>query len=163
MSGDLSKLNILVGEAIKGLVDSGASAESIGVFAADFRNKAAIVLGLEASHPEAPDIQEVVKDAVSQVLEEAGLLKRLAKSPEPVKRFMVLVAGKRTSVSLSSAAAEKLITAKGSRKAANQLLTQLANSTPADVANRSKWIEERVWTALQFEGEATLAPALSRH
>ena len=162
MSGDLSKLNILVGEAIKGLVDSGASAESIGVFAADFRNKAAIVLGLEASHPEAPDIQEVVKDAVSQVLEEAGF-KRLAKSPEPVKRFMVLVAGKRTSVSLSSAAAEKLIAAKGSRKAANQLLTQLANSTPADVANRSKWIEERVWTALQFEGEATLAPALSRH
>jgi 3-oxoacyl-(acyl-carrier-protein) synthase len=145
---DLRKINAIVGAAIKAVVESGADDEFVGAFAATHRAKVARIL----EHPEEAlqgptDLLALVTQAVAQALGEAGIG---SNRRAPAKRINVVIAGRRTSVTLSREILDRLIEAKGSQSQANNFVQELASNLPADVPNRSRWIEERVRAFLNF-------------
>lgn len=149
---ELRKLNAIVGAAIKALAESGADDEFVGAFAATHRAKVARILGQPEEALQSPDLLALVTQAVSQALGDAGIGKNRAK--QPAKRINVVIAGRRTSVTLSREILDRLIEAKGSQSQANDFVQELAGSLPAEVTNRSGWIEERVRAFLNFrQGE----------
>lgn len=158
----LAQLNALVGSALRGLVESGASAEAIGAFASSYRHEAAQIIGIEASPPKTPDLQSLVMEAVSQALAEANVGSRRKTAKPTAQKFYVTVDGKRTSVSINSQTVTRLIDAKCSAPAAREQIQQLANAAPPSVDNRSRWIEERILASLSFT--QTITPiGQSRH
>lgn len=159
---DDDKLDALVGAALKGLVEAGASAAAVGAFAASYRTEAAQILGL-IERPSVPDLQVLVTEAVSQALAEAGVIKNKQARRPRAERFYVMVAGKHTSVTISAHTTAKLIEAKGSKAQAKHHVEQLANSAPASTSNRSKWIEERILAGLTFAQSANEAAGVPRH
>jgi len=138
-----TKLNHIVGAAIRALVESGADDGQIGAFAVAHRAKVAQILGA-TEHPPAgpPDLHAVVRDAVRSVLTESGLA--AAQLRAKAKRINVLVGGKRTSVTVDTGLYLKVANANGGAKKASALIRSLASSAPPDVAKRSGWIEERL-------------------
>lgn len=152
---NLSKLNALVGAALRGLVEAGASAEAIGAFATSYRLEAAQLLGIVEAPPEAPDLQSLVTQAVSQALADAGVGNRRRTKKPTAQKFYVSIDGKKTSVTISRPTATQLIESKGGEDQARQIVQQLATSAPANVKNRSKWIEERILSTLSFAQSST--------
>lgn len=151
-----SKLNAIVGAALKGIVEAGADDEFVGAFAARHREKVAQQLGMSATpRSEAPDLLAIVGDAVRAALADAGLVKRTAQS----RRVYVTVAGRRTSLTLGRDLLARLEQAKGSEEA-RLLVQQLANGAPS-TPNRSGWVEERLVAAMR--AEAAPAPGAPRH
>lgn len=163
MADDLQdKLNALVGEALRGLVESGAPAEAIGSFAATYRDSAARILGISAAPPAEPDLRVLVTEAVAAALAEAGIgAQKNSRAARPkAHRFIVHVGGKRTSVTISAATTEKLMAAnQGHRGDVTALLESLANQAPAGEANRSKWVEQRALTTLKFDASSDASAA----
>jgi hypothetical protein len=92
------KLNAIVGAAVRALVESGADDERIGAFAAAHRMRVAEILGMSPTPAGPPDLIEVVREAVRGVLTESGLAARPVR--QTAKRVFVMVAGKRTSVTV---------------------------------------------------------------
>ena len=161
---NLAKLDALVGAALKGLVEAGASAEAIGAFAATYRHEASQVLGITPRQPEVQDLQTLVTHAVTQVLSDIGITANLKKSKPRYKKFYITVDGVRTSVTVSPQTANDLIKAKGSKESARQFVEQIASSAPHEVQNRSGWTEERIIAALSFASDAAdIAPNQARH
>lgn len=163
MADDIQdKLNALVGEALRGLVESGAAAESIGSFAATYREKASRILGISAAPPAEPDLRALVTDAVATALADAGFgAQKNSRAARPkAHRFIVHVSGKRTSVTISAATSEKLLAAnQGRRGDVTALLETLANQAPSSEANRSKWVEQRALTTLNFDTRSDASAA----
>ena len=153
MSAELNdKLNALVGEALKGLVESGAGAESIGAFAATYRLKASQILGIAEAPPAEPDLQALVSEAVTSALASAGIGQPKPREKRPTAhRFIVHIQGKRTSVTISAAASERLLAAHSNRSDVTSLLESLANQAPATETNRSRWVEQRALASLSAE------------
>lgn len=156
---DIRKLNAIVGSALRGLVESGASDEAIGAFAHDHRSKVSQLLGLESAPAQQVDLENVV----AKVLEQMGFAPG---KPErkPAARIIVEVRGSKTSISMSRALMDRLVAAKGGqRKAANATIEELANAAPADVRNRSRWVADHVETILSLPQSAPgVVPAI-RH
>lgn len=151
---ELRKLNAIVGAAIKALAESGADDEFVGAFAATHRAKVASILGQPEEALQSPDLLALVTQAVSQALGDAGIGKNRGSPKRPAKRINVVIAGRRTSVTLSREILDRLIEAKGSQSQANDFVQELAGGLPAEVSNRSGWIEERVRAFLNFrQGE----------
>lgn len=146
---DLSKLNALVGAAIRGLVESGASAESIGAFAATYREEASQVLGITSIAP-TPDLTSLVSQAVSIALEHAGVGAQKKTRKPTAQKFYVFIDGRKTSVTISRATTNRLMESKGGEESARQFVQELANLAPRDVKNRSKWVENHLLATLSF-------------
>lgn len=139
------QLDALVGAALKGLVEAGASAQAIGAFANSYRSEASRILGLTEKTSAESDLQELVTEAVSRVLDEAGVLRKRKRNRAPrAKRFYVLVGGRRTSVTITAAEADRLISEKGGQAQAREFIQHLADIAPPDLENRSLWIRERL-------------------
>ena len=75
----------------------------------------------------------------------------------PVKatRLNVRVSGKRTMVCIRKDTLEQLIKAKGSLAEAKVVIQAVAQNVPADIENRSAWIETRLLSLISFGTEAT--------
>ncbi len=133
------KLNTIVGAALRGLVESGASDEALGRFAASHRQTVSQILGLQPQEAREPDLVSVVEMAVRRVL---GVAQTPGQSAAPtVVRRTVTVGGKRTTVSLNKAVVDELIQKVPKPR---QLLDSLAAGTPPDASNRSSWLETRL-------------------
>ncbi len=157
------QLNAIVGAAIRALAESGADDEAIGAFAASHRVKVAHLLGNpEQALQPPPDLQTIIQHAVSSALESAGVggKKPLGKTTE---RFNVEIAGRRTSLSIDKEVVAKLSQAKGTRKAANKFVQEIAKGVPEGTVNRSGWVEERILAFLDFRNTPGSAPASPRH
>jgi hypothetical protein len=144
------KLDAIVGAAIKALAESGAGDELVGAFAATHRLKVSKILGLSEPAADAPDLLDIVTQAVGMALEQAGVGKRKVFGGPSTKRVYVEVGGRRTSLTLSHAVLGKLDQVRGERKAAKTIIQELANSAPSNVENRSGWVEERLTAYLQL-------------
>ena len=156
---DLDKLDALVGAALKGLVDSGASAAAIGAFAATYRVQAAQVLGIIESPPESPDLTELVSSAVTKALLDLNLV---SQKPKKSQKVFVTIAGSRTSVTVSPKTMERLVEERGS-KGASQFIRQLADNAPSNIKNRSKWFEERIVASFSFSASEGAGSSQARH
>lgn len=156
------QLNAIVGAAVRALADSGADDEAIGAFAASHRVKVARILGHPEEALQPPDLQTIVQQAVSLALEQAGLGTRKS-AGKTTQRFNVEIAGHRTSISIDKGVIAKLSEAKGSKKAVNKFVQQIAYNVPTGIENRSGWIEERIHAFLNFGAGEESAPAAPRH
>lgn len=135
-------LDAIVGAALKAMADSGAPRARLGAFAASFRGEVAEILGRKPEPAPAPDLLQLVTQAVRQALAEPGIA--AAARPQPAKRIYVTVDGRATSVTLPVDALRQLDDVAGGRKQARAIIQQLADSAPDDVPNRSGWIQERM-------------------
>jgi len=148
------RLAALTGEAIKLMVEAGASAEVVGHFAVNYPS--IVAAKLEPLPPPAPDIdlEAVIRATVQTVLgaslagsvqpleaQRAGTPRRGARDVERVK-LNVTVGGKRTSVKLRASLFEKLATLEGHGKV-EALVQGFVDRTPAGHPNRSAWVEEQ--------------------
>ena len=140
---ELRKLNAIVGSAIKALAESGADDALVGSFAASHRAKVAQILGHSEKSTEAPDLLSLVTQAVGAALANAGVLAKQGR-PRSTRRVYVNVAGRRTSLTLRAESMDKLAESTGGSKQASAAIQSLASSAPVDVANRSRWVEERL-------------------
>lgn len=145
-----SKLNSIVGSAIRGLVESGASDESVGAFAHRHRTQVAQLLGIEKKPPTVEaDLQAVIAGAVAQALQVAGLI-----GPGRVnaaERVYVLVGGRRTSLTIDRAVLRRLTQGAG-RPSANELIQTYANQVPTGTKNRSKWVQDQLVAYVAMQG-----------
>ncbi len=157
-TSETRKLNAIVGAAIKSLVESGAGDEFVGSFAMSHRAKVAKILDAAEPESDGPDLLTVVTQAVKLALEQAGVTRS---KESGTKRVNVEVAGRRTSVTLSKIALDQLVKSKGSTQQAKTVVQDLANTAPANVENRSAWIEERLLGLLAFTNQ--VEPPAQRH
>lgn len=132
---------LLLGEAVRLLVQSGVS----GVAITDFINEYSEVVQSSLVEQQAPisDLKAQMKEAVREVLHELAPPSRRA-GAEKRKRVPVVVDGLRTSLSLHASLLSKTEDTLGTSKQARLLLNELANSKPADHPNRSAWVEEQL-------------------
>lgn len=142
---DSRKLDAIVGAAIKALAESGAADEFVGSFAASHRGKVARILGLAAPEPEqAPDLVAIVTKAVEDAMAKLAVPAKEGSRAPRARRVYVTVAGRKTSVTLAEASIDKLVASAGDRRKAMGVIQQLAARAPADVPNRSKWVEQHM-------------------
>lgn len=120
----------------------------IGSFAGSYRTKVARILDQPEAALQPPDLQTIVSRTVSLALANVGAANVSNKAP--MRRINVLIDGRRTSVTLTADAVDRLVTAKGTKRNAHSFIRGLADRVPAGIANRSGWIEERVQTLLSF-------------
>lgn len=141
-------LDAIVGAALKGMVESGAGRANIGAFAASFRKE---VTGILGQHPkeEAPDLLQLVTQAVKEALADPTNAPKRAKAKEPSKRVYVMVNGQRTSLTISGELMDRLDATSGGRRQTKQLLQQLAQAAPQDTLNRSGWVQSRAMATLE--------------
>lgn len=161
MDDETRKLNAIVGAAIRALAESGAEDEFVGSFAAAHRIKVAGILGQSESVPQAPDLLQLVTQAVGLALDQAGVNRRGMVRGSTAKRIYVVIAGKRTSLTLSRDVFEQLIKSKGDSRTAKMMVQDFANSVPPQIDNRSGWVEERLLSFLAMGDDAQ--PHASRH
>jgi len=155
----IRQLNAIVGAAIRALVESGADDESIGSFAATHRTKVSAILGQPELSLQQPDLADLVQKAVLAAIEQkSGIGRR-----QTTERFNVIIAGRRTSLSINKEVVSKLTLAKGSRGAASKTIRRIAVDTPSNEENKSAWVEERILTFLDFSKEAVQDDGASRH
>lgn len=148
---DNRKLNAIVGAAIKALADSGADDEVVGAFAVAHRMKVATILGqpVEALHP--PDLLAIVKQAVIETIGTSTRVGSTKTGEDRAGRFNVMIQGRRTSITISQSTVAEIVQSKGNKKQARALMQEIANQLPADVTNRSSWVEERLIAFLKFD------------
>lgn len=139
---DFSKLDALVGAALKRLVEAGASSEAVGAFAASYRTEVAQILGLAESRPAEPDLGELVQAAVSRALSEAGVIGQ-GRARRRARKFFVKVDGRRTSVLVAAEQADELVQKLG-RRQANEVVARIAQSAPSNIDNRSGWVQDQL-------------------
>ena len=151
------QLNAIVGAALRGLVDSGASDEFVGSFAATHRVKIAELLGATAHAAQSPDLLDLVTQAVGEALAESGV--GFKRRSMPATRIYVTVAGKRTSLTVSSELLQRLVQAKGGTTAARSAIQELATTAPPGSENRSGWVSERLLALLAMEGQGGASDA----
>jgi hypothetical protein len=158
------QLNAIIGAAIRGLIESGADDESVGAFAESHRIKVSQYLGAPEAALKTPELTEIVAQSVATALEHLGYKARGAKGVQ-TKRFNIDVAGRRTSVSIRKEVATRAIQELGGLLEARKLMQDFAHQAPADVVNRSAWIEQRLEGLLSYprvEDDLEQNPA-SRH
>jgi RNA 3'-terminal phosphate cyclase len=131
----------LLGEAVRLLVQSGATGSSI----VDFINEYSGVLEATLAPPSAAaqsDIKEQMKEALKEALLELAPPPR--SRTESRKRVYVSIAGSKTSLSLRKDMYEHAVSAVGGPANAQRLVQEFANSKPDDHENRSAWVDEQL-------------------
>lgn len=159
MDGDPSRLDAIVGAAIRGLVEAGASDAAIGQFAAAHRLKVASLLGQPAAVTTEPDLVDLVRQAVVEAM--AGVRSSPStesRVSEKRKRVPVLVGGKRTTVTVRPALMDRLVDAAGGRRKATQLINEFVSGCP-DEENRSGWLDRRLESYVQSVASLTTSTA----
>lgn len=133
---------LLLGEAVRLLVQSGATGASI----TDFINEYSEVIHATLAPPPetaSPDLKAQVKDALKEVLQELAPPARRTKAGLR-KQVAVYIAGAKTSLSLRKDLLASTAAAVGGDKQVRQLIHEFANSKPDTHPNRSAWVEEQL-------------------
>ncbi|KWA84040.1 hypothetical protein WL29_21990 [Burkholderia ubonensis] len=147
----------LLGEAVRLLVQSGATGASITDFINEYSGVLEATLA-PLSEPAQPDLKAQMKEALKEALQELA-----PPSQKPAgglrKQVSVYIAGaKKTTVFVRKDLLTTAAEAVGSEKQARQLINELANSKPDDHANRSAWVEEQLQHhLLLLKAETSLA------
>jgi predicted DNA-binding ribbon-helix-helix protein len=146
---------LLLGEAVRLLVQSGASGAAI----TDFINEYSEVLHATLAPPPAaaePDLKAQVKDALKEALAELAPPSRRTEAGSRL-RIAVFIDGARTSVSLNRDLLASTVAAVGDEKKVRQLIQEFANTKPADWANRTAWVEQQLQHhSVMTKAESTL-------
>lgn len=138
------KLDAIVGAAVRALAESGADDAYVGAFAASHREKVATILGLGGQRQQQPpDLLKLVTEAVQKAMMGAQPVPRKPAGASAVTRVYVTLNGKPTSLSLDKDRVSKLKEALGPKEA-RKAITELAQSAPQGVKNRSGWVEARM-------------------
>jgi hypothetical protein len=145
----------LLGEAVRLLVQSGATGASI----ADFISEYSSILDATLAPPPVaaqPDTKAQMKEALKEALLELAPPAQRARS-DLRKRVNVYVAGAKTSLSLRKDMFERTVEAIGGQRA-QELAQEFANAKPDDVGNRSAWVDEQLQHhLLLMKAESNLA------
>ncbi len=146
----------LLGEAVRLLVQSGATGSSI----ADFISEYTDVLAATFSAPQPPlqpDLRAQMKEALKEALLE--LAPNTSDSAERRRKpVSVYIEGARTTVFVRKDLLEQAATHAGSPRLARQLVNDMANAKPPEHANRSAWVEEQLQQhLLLLKAESSLA------
>lgn len=141
-----SELHTIVGEAIKTLADLGVSADQLGAFALQYPSRVAAVMQARPSHPEQPpDLEQIIHQQVVRAVREAMETQQMPAEDPTKVRMNVVVAGKRTSVTIQRSTIEAVAKAKNMPlRQARASIRQMAKGAPTDVENRSAWMEREV-------------------
>lgn len=133
---------LLLGEAVRLLVQSGATGASITDFIQEYSE---VIQATLATPTDAVplDLKAQMKDALKEVLQELAPASRRTKAGLR-KQVAVYIAGAKTSLSLRKELLESTAAAVGGEKKVRQLIHELANSKPDGHANRSAWVEEQL-------------------
>ena len=158
MNDDLKhqKLNTIVGAAIRALVESGADDAFIGAFAASHRKQVAEVMGATEALSQPPDLLSLVKHAVTEALGKSKPQRERRK-----RRLNVQIEGRRTSITINLATEKQLIETHGAK--ATAVIQDIASKVPSNVANKSKWVEERLQAVLVFSEQHSTQTTTHQH
>jgi hypothetical protein len=138
------KLDAIVGAAVRALAESGADDAFVGAFAAAHRDKVATILGIaEQKQQQPPDLLDLVTEAVQKAMAGVQTVPRKPAGSSAVTRVYVTLNGKPTSLSLDKERVLKLKEALGAKEA-RRAISELAQSAPQGVKNRSGWVEARM-------------------
>lgn len=158
---EASKIELILGDAIQLLVESGASASITGPFALKFPAKVAQRLAVgEKPPPDQPldqfEVQELIekaiKDAVQKTLEAA---QKLAE-PTPKKvRFKVGPKNAETSVTLPEDMITRSIEFWGGKRAANAAIRKIYSARPENLNNKSQWLTGELQKILSLQRTAS--------
>jgi uncharacterized protein YfaS (alpha-2-macroglobulin family) len=152
---------LLLGEAVRLLVQSGATGAAI----TDFIQGYSEVLHAALAPPPEPvqsDIKAQVKDALKEVLQElAPPSRRTAAGLR--KQLSLYVNGAKTSVALRRDLLASTVAAVGDEKKARQLIQQFANSKPESETNRTAWIEGQLQQHLLLAKAESSITGAARH
>ncbi len=132
----------LLGEAVRLLVQSGAT----GVAIADFIAQYTVVLKETLVAQPAPvqlELKEQVKGALLEALQELSLPSQRTAAGRR-RQISVYVDQAKTSLSLSEDLLDKVTASTGSPKETRQLIHRFANSKPVEHPNRSAWVAENL-------------------
>ena len=140
---------LLLGEAVRLLVQAGATGVAITDFIQDYSAVIEATLAAPRLPPES-DLKQQIKAALIEALQELAPPSRRTVAGMR-KQVVVYIAGAKTSLSLRKDLLEKVEAFAGGKKPARQLITQLAHAKPADRANRSAWVEEQLQHRLLLE------------
>lgn len=155
------QLDAILGECLKALVDSGAGASFLGGFTTHYRDRFAQHLGVFTQ--QAPDLKGVIADAVTQAVQKAlGEKEDQESTKDKYVRIMVMVGGKRTSVTVRQSRLDQIGAAVGSADKSTKIVREIAASSPVEVENRSLWIDNRIDAYLQLRNQEPPA-GLARH
>lgn len=140
---DEETIDAIVGAALEGLLQRGVSGAHLGSFAASFRDSVSGILGHKKQEQEAPDLLELVTQAVKIAIADPSIAQVRERKKPRAQKINVEVRGQRTSITVPLELMAKLDDVTGTRKETHALLRQLAEKVPADVENRSAWVNQR--------------------
>lgn len=140
------ELQTIVGEAIKTLADLGVAADQLGAFAMQYPSRVAAVMKVGSSLQEQPpDLEQIIHQQVVRAVREAMNTQEGAAEDPTKVRMNVVVAGKRTSVTIQRSTIEAVAKAKNMPlRQARASIREIAKAAPMDVENRSAWMEREV-------------------
>jgi hypothetical protein len=143
---DASKIELILGDAVRLLVESGASASVVGPFALKFGAKVAQRLAVpdQPPQPQVPqDLQTVIQTAV-----DAAVARTLALQPKILNtrsvRLKVGPKDAQTTVTLPQLLMAKAIEHWGDKRSANAKIRALFDRAPMDAKIKSRWLSDEL-------------------
>lgn len=155
---EASKIELILGDAIQLLVESGASASVTGPFALKFPAKVAQRLAVgEKPPPEQPvnqfAVQELIERAIQETVQKAFEAAQKLPEPTPKKvRFKVGPKGAETSVTLPEVMITRSTEFWGGKRAANAAIRKIYEVRPENVNNKSQWLTSELQKILSSSG-----------
>lgn len=137
------RAKLLLGEAIRLLVQSGAAGAAITDFVQGYSEVLRVTL-TEPPATVAADLKAQLKEALTEVLQELAPPSRRSDTGSRRKRVAVYVAGVKTSLSLRQELLTRAEEVTGSKKTLRQQIHDFANTQPVGHNNRSAWVEEQL-------------------
>ncbi len=136
-----SRAKLLLGEAVRLLVQSGATGTAITEFIQGYT----VILQATLTAPPADpaDLKAQIKEAMVEVLQELGPPGRHS-AGTPRKRVSVYIEGAKTTLSLRPELLCHAEEVAGTKKMLRQRIREFANTKPAHQGNRSAWVEEQL-------------------
>lgn len=144
---DASKIELILGDALRLLVESGASASVVGPFALKFGAKVAQRLAVP-DQPASQDIRQIDLQSSIQVAVDAAVSKTLSLHlyATGTKSVRLKVGAKETltTVSLPENLINKAIAYWGDKRVANAKIRELFERAPDDAVVKSRWLAEEL-------------------
>ena len=152
---------LLLGEAVRLLVQSGANGVAITDFINEYSNVISETLAAPVE-PEHPPLKAQMKEALIEALQELSPPGKKARTGLR-KQVAVYVAGVKTSLTLRRDLLVQAEQTLGSGKALRELIHQAANLKPESRANRSAWVEEQIQHHLVLQKAETTLTGQAPH
>lgn len=148
-----SKIELIVGDAISIMMQSGVSSDVIGPFAVKFPAKVAQRLATPEPETQAPQdlqvlIDKAVKDEVAKIMGASAKLRSMVQNSSAKIKVKVGPAQAKTCVLLPKVLVDQAAQQMGGIRKGNELIRQIDELRPVDTSNRSRWLTEELTKAL---------------